>query len=306
MTAGRFGVCEASPIRRGRQDKPRKRSSMSTDLRIDLGEARSALANAARRTAELLGSIDDPALAVHRSTWNVGEVGAHLAVALSGFTDAARGDYGAMAPFIPPTGLFADRLSAVTAGSVAAETERDPQVLGRLIVQRADGFVESTAALSDHERIATPWYGDGASLSVAAATAMLVGEQILHGYDVAVALGRSWPISVMEAHLILRGITSMMPLAANPKTTAGLRVSYRVTVRRGGPRFVVRVDDGSLTVEPANDQRVDCCLSADPVTLVLMGYGRIGQWGPMARGRIGAWGRQPWLALRFAELFFNP
>lgn len=77
-------------------------------------------------------------------------------------------------------------------------------------------------------------------------------------------------------------------------------------MKRGGPRFVVRVDDGTVTVEPAEATKVDCRLSADPLTFVLVGYGRINQWGPIVRGKLTAGGRKPWLALRFTGLFFNP
>ena len=279
---------------------------MSTDLRIDLGEARAALRQAARRTSELFESVADPAMAVRGSAWSVGEVGAHLAVALRGFTDAARGDYDTVAPHIPPTGVYAERLAAVTAATLTIEPERDPRALGRLIVERVEAFLTSTAGLSGAERIATPWYGDGASMSLATSTAMLVGEQLLHGYDVATSVGRAWPIGVAEGRLLTRAITSMLPLAANPATTAGLRAAYGIAVREGGPRFVVRVEDGTVTVEPADGRHVDCHLSADPVTFVLVGYGRIGQWGPIARGRFRAWGRKPWLAFRFANLFVNP
>jgi hypothetical protein len=69
---------------------------------------------------------------------------------------------------------------------------------------------------------------------------------------------------------------------------------------------VVRFNDGVAAVEPARGQTIDCHLSADPVDLMLVVYGRISQWGPIARGRLLAWGRKPWLGLRFKNLFFNP
>ncbi|MDQ2729513.1 MAG: hypothetical protein M3Y91_17000 [Actinomycetota bacterium] len=279
---------------------------MTTDLLIDNREARAALTEAGRRTAALIRSVADPALAVRGSAWTVGEVGAHLAAGLRGFTDAAKGDNATVATFFPPAGSFADRLSAVTAGTLSAEPEREPVPLSGLIAARVEDFLASTAGLPGHQQIATPWYGDGASLSLSTATAMLVGEQLVHGYDVAATVGRPWPISVPEAHLVIRGITSMLPLSVNPSTVAGRRMSYRVNVGRGGPRFVVSVADGAAEVEPAGTGRVDCQISADPVTLVLVGYGRVGQWGPIVRGKLRAGGRRPWLALRFTSLFFNP
>lgn len=278
---------------------------MSNDLRIDHQEARTALAGAARRTAALLASIDDPSRPVPKSTWTVGEVGAHLAVALQGFTEAVGGRYETLGPHIRP-GTFAHRLSGVTAGTLAVETERDPQKLAAIVLDRVDAFLAATAGLSGHERVATPWYGEGASLGVATATTMLTGEQLLHGRDLAVTVGEQWPISPPDARLIVKAITSMLPLVANPAATAGLRATYAVGVRGGGPEFVVRVEGGAVTVEPAGSTSVDCHISADPVTFVLVGYGRIGQWGPIATGRMRAWGRKPWLAFRFVNLFFNP
>lgn len=97
----------------------------------------------------------------------------------------------------------------------------------------------------------------------------------------------------------------MVPLVVNPETARGHTASYEVRAR-GGPRFVVRFRDGIAAVEPAGGQAVDCRLSADPVDLMLVVYGRIGQWGPIARGRLRAWGRKPWLGLTFKSLFVNP
>jgi len=277
-----------------------------TDLHIDHAGARSSLQDAAGRTALLFGSIADAAVSVRRSTWSVADVGAHLAVALQIFTESVTDDYHTVGPHIPATGTFAERLSAVTAGTLTAEPERDPKALSQLICQRVEEFLVATADLSGETAVATPWYGDGVTLSVATATAMLVGEQLLHGFDVATTIRRPWTISVPDAHLILRGITSMMPLGVNPATTAALRASYEVNVRRGGPRFVVRVDDATARVEAAGSGPVDCHLSADPVALVLVGYGRTSQWGPIAHGKLLTWGRKPWLAFRFTNLFFNP
>lgn len=279
---------------------------MSTDLEINQSDAAAALVAAARRNADLLRSIADPDLPVRGSAWTVGEVGAHLSIALGGFTQAVAGDSTALATFIPAAGTFADRLSAVTAGTLDAEPERDPVVLSELIAARVEAFLALTATRSGQERIATPWYGEGASLSISAATALLTGEQLLHGYDVAATVGRPWPISVPDAHLVIRASTSMMPLSINPDRVAGRRVSYQVNVRQGGPRFVVRVDRGVATVEPAGMSPADCRISADPLAFVLVGYGRVALWGPILRGKLRAGGRRPWLAFRFPSLFFNP
>lgn len=279
---------------------------LSNDLTIDLAEARSKLASAGRRTTELFASISDPRLPVPPLAWDVGEVGAHVAVVLRGYSEAANGDHVPVESLIPAGATFAERLSAVNAGTLALEPARDPKALSELIGQRVEEFLAATAPRSGAERIATPFYGEGASLSLATSTAMLVGEQLVHGYDVAAAAGRPWPIAASDAKLVLRALISMMPLAANPVTTAGVHARYKMSIRGGGPRIVVSVDDGKVSVEAAQPGRVDCHLSAEAVTLLLVVYGRIGQWGPIARGKLSAWGRKPWLGFTFTNLFFNP
>jgi hypothetical protein len=51
---------------------------------------------------------------------------------------------------------------------------------------------------------------------------------------------------------------------------------------------------------------VDCVISADPVTFLLVAYGRMPLSRALLHGGILAWGRRPWLGLHFKNLFFNP
>lgn len=74
---------------------------------------------------------------------------------------------------------------------------------------------------------------------------------------------------------------------------------------RGGPRLVIHFRQGSATVH-GSARHVDCHLWVDPVAFLLVGYGRISQWGPIARGKLVAWGRKPWLGLKFKSLLLNP
>jgi hypothetical protein len=99
--------------------------------------------------------------------------------------------------------------------------------------------------------------------------------------------------------------THMGPLVVNPETTRGWRVSYQFDVR-GGPRFILRYEDGTGRAGPAGSGRVDCHLVGDPVTMLLFGYGRIDQWGAIARGKLAAWGRKPWMGLLFRRYVLKP
>jgi hypothetical protein len=42
------------------------------------------------------------------------------------------------------------------------------------------------------------------------------------------------------------------------------------------------------------------------VAFLLVGYGRIAQWGPMLRGQLRAGGRKPWLGFKFNRLTVSP
>ena len=53
-------------------------------------------------------------------------------------------------------------------------------------------------------------------------------------------------------------------------------------------------------------ESVDCHVSADPVALLLVAYGRRSQWVPILTGRLVAWGRKPWLGVRLVRYLVAP
>jgi hypothetical protein len=67
----------------------------------------------------------------------------------------------------------------------------------------------------------------------------------------------------------------------------------------------VIITDGVLDVVGDVD-RVDCHVSADPVALLLIAYGRRSQWVPILTGKLIAWGRQPWLGPRLVRYLVTP
>ena len=273
--------------------------------RADAGDARAALQAAARRCARLVASIEDMASPVHRSSWTVGEAAAHLVVALRGFTDAATGEAGRWREQIPDVGRYPERLGGLNAATIAAEPTRDPKAAGHAITEAADAYLSATAALPPDHAVPTPWYGPDATLAVSTATCLLLGEQVVHGYDIAKAVKQKWPIDAADAVLVFEAIKSMFPIAADPDAIAGLSATYEIRVGRQS-RFAVRIDDGRVEVGAVEGRRIDCHIVAEPVALLLIGYGRLNQWRAIAGGKVFTWGRKPWLGVRFVGLFFNP
>jgi hypothetical protein len=137
-------------------------------------------------------------------------------------------------------------------------------------------------------------------------TALALGELTVHGHDIATGTGRPWPIPAEHAKLIVGTVCpEMSPLAVRPEAARGAPVTYEVRLRGNGPRYVIRVADGTAEVRAVGGP-VDCVISADPVTYLLVVYGRMPLGRALMRGEMLARGRRPWLGLRFKDLFFNP
>jgi uncharacterized protein (TIGR03083 family) len=268
-------------------------------------DARAALSAAAGRTAALIASLPDAALRLPRSEWNAGQAAAHLAIALRAYADSSHGEEGKWAGLVPDQQRLAQQIAAVNAATLAAEPERSPAAAAALVTEAAANFLAATAGWAPDAVIATPWYGGGVTLTVLEATCLLLGEQLIHGYDIAMAAHQPWPIPKPEACLVFQAIRAMFPRMLNPDV-APASVTYELRIGRVS-RLIVSVVDGRVAVADAPSGRaVDCHIAGDPVALLLVGYGRKSQWWAIARGRLIAWGRKPWLGFRFVAMFPGP
>ena len=240
------------------------------------------------------------------SDWTVGEAAAHLVVVARAFAATAAGQAVGPAGVAPDLDDFHERLAQVNARAIAAVPPGDPGRLGDRLRDGIAAFLRASAERPGEDLVDTPWYGRGVRCRLDTLTCLAIGEVVVHGYDIAKALRRPWPIDPEHARLVVAGVLpAMIPLTVDVSATAGLHAAYELRIR-GGPRLVVRFRDGAASVEPSASQPVDCWISADPTAFLLVGYGRIGLWGPIARGRLVAGGRKPWLALRFKRLLRNP
>ena len=263
-----------------------------------MAAARTAVATVGARAAALVRAIEHPATPA-LGEWDVAEVAVHLSHALDAVTAMAQG----AGPLIGDIG----ELGGFTRMFVAAEAERDFQALAGRMEASLSGFLDLTA---QHEAARRTWFAEGTSMPMSSLVCHVLNELLVHGWDVATAEGKPWPIERAHAGLVVSGF--MFPAFAtlgrsmvDQKAAAGLRATYDVRVRGGG-RAVLTFDDGDLSVEAAPSGPVDCHLSVDPVGFLLVGWGRKNQWGQIARGKLFAWGRKPWLGFRLRALLTNP
>jgi uncharacterized protein (TIGR03083 family) len=273
---------------------------------LDRVAARAAISAAATRFITLLRETDDIEHPAAGTDWTVAETAAHVSIVLSGFSAAIAAEPQALTPEQYLEADFPTRLAAANGATIATVDRTDTGRLAELIFTGAQRFLALAGAVDPQMDCETPWYGTGMTRTVDCLTALALGELTVHGYDIATATGRPWPISAEHAKLIVSTVCpEMAPLVVRPEAGRGAPVTYEVRLRSNGPRYVIRVADGAAQVRAAGGP-VDCVISADPVTYLLVIYGRMPLGRALLRGRILAWGPRPWLGLRFKDLFFNP
>jgi hypothetical protein len=132
-----------------------------------------------------------------------------------------------------------------------------------------------------------------------------VAEHLLHGYDMAVALSRPWPIDPDHAAVGVIGYGACEGQWLNPVTSAGHTAGYAVELTTG-QRYTIRFVEGEHRVELPGSGSVDCTVTANPVALLLVHGRRISRWAGIALGMLRAGGDRPELALGLDELFRLP
>jgi len=261
---------------------------------VDLAATRTHLRKAATNLADLLGSADRDR-PVPGLEWNVGDVATHLVVAIESYRHMAGStfDFTTLAPEVGEARTPGERGAQISRALLAQHSGRDLHELADTLVQETDAYLDATGSV-DQERWFPTW--TGYPMDIAAATAAMLGEQLIHGHDIARAIARPWIIEPDAARLVHAGTADLVPHYVAQDIPAHARLTIEIRIS-GGPRFVVAIRDGVATIHPAGSlPRPECHLSGDPVTMLLANYGRIGQLRPLLTGKVRAGGRRPWRA----------
>jgi hypothetical protein len=264
-------------------------------------QARAALAGAVSRSAQLWRGIDNASALVPGLTWSAAETAAHVVGDMREYTATlTRHVDGHRIVGEIPDGSPARARTVVNAGHLIEIAEREPRRLADMLEETAARYLAAAAAAvdsSEHTAIVTP---DGLVLEPAVMTCLLLGEQLVHGLDIARAAHRPWNIGRDDALLVVPGILSIAPNYLRPSRTKDLSVSFELRMR-AGRRYRLVIDNGEGFVTGAGE-KADCVITADPVAFLLVGFGRVPQWSQLIRGKMLAGGRKPWLAAKFGTL----
>ena len=271
------------------------------DTRRAHAAARSALRAAVTRSASLWRDIPDPHARIPGLTWTAAEAAAHVVGELRDYTDALTGR-GETAGAGGATNVSPSRGSAVAnAQQLAAIPERNMARLAVLLQEQVERYLAAATRADENADIVT---ANGLVMTPPVMTGLLLGEQLLHGLDIARAARQPWHISPSDALLVIPAVMTVAPRYLRRSVSDDLDVSFELRMR-GGPRYRLAVSNGAAEMTAAGD-KADCVITADPVAFLQLGYGRITQWRAIIGGKMFASGRKPWLAAKFATLLASP
>jgi uncharacterized protein (TIGR03083 family) len=258
---------------------------------VPQAEANAVLRAAADQVAALLRCVPDASTPIPHLAWSVAETSIHLVAGTRVYLGCAQGQCSPVREL--------DALPELNARLFRDFPTREATSLAGLLDEAVEAFLDATAQARGDEEVS--WHA-GYVLPLSMMTGVLIGELLVHGYDIALATGQPWTIRAGHARYAIAGLVSVLPMAVDATATRGVVLGYELRVR-GGPRWVLRFRDGALKVERSAGQPVDFRLTVEPTPYLLVSYGRRGQSAAILRGHIRAWGRKPWLALGVKRYF---
>ena len=261
-----------------------------------LAAGRSALRAATNRLADLIRPLPELEQPIPGSEWSARQGVAHLVTVLDLYTEIATGTPSPIAVCAPTA--FADDARR----RIADVAETNPAKLAYLLDDASDRFVSAVTGPAGDTPVT--WHA-GIELDVAALVGMLVGEFVLHGFDVALAARRPWPLVADEVALVLGAYGPLMGISLDADRTRDLDAAVAVELR-GLASFVACFDAGRFSLEPAGARPADATLSADPAAFLLVTAGRMDRWPAFALGLYEAGGPRPELAVGFKDFFVCP
>jgi uncharacterized protein (TIGR03083 family) len=261
-----------------------------------LDRVRPAIGQVGERFAALVADAPDPDLRVpHSPDWTVREATSHVVTVAPRYAAGPerRGTWVQDPQALSE--LNQAEIRALGSHSMAVLAERlrhDLAALGHQI----EGYGASPPSFRFH---------GGERVSADVALGILLGELVVHGWDIAQALHRPWPIDPGHVALIFDGLAPILPGWVDRDQTRGFTAAFKIHLR-GQATHVFAFQDGHLQVNPGHEPPIDAHISADPAALLLVLYRRQTQWRHIALGHLVAWGRKPWLALTLVGHFHKP
>lgn len=262
------------------------------DATAILHQARTAVEVLAARLTDVLRELPTASAPVSPE-WTVREAAAHLVSGTALYAELAAG---ATSPILELTHASVSEYNSRRLADIA---DTEPGALAKALEAAVDQFSDATGGRPGDAPIR--WHG-GLELELAHLAGILVGEYLLHGYDIAAAVGAAWPINIEHVALVGLSARSTLPVAVDPATSHGHTADYLIDLGVLG-RSTMRFVDGAVSIVPCDGAPVDCVITADPVAFLLVRRRRLSQAAAIALGLLRFEGPRPELGPNYFQLF---
>lgn len=239
----------------------------------------------------------DPLARPPGSDWNVQQIAAHVLTVAHRYQALAEGrDYPRARNSADLVAINQAELEAV----LAPVSELADQI--RNLAPQLDAYFDTII-----ENQLTARFHAGVVVDAITAQTNWLAELLLHGYDIARAVGAEWELPERDMLLISRGmvqIGSMYPLRPGLPSDTDISVVFQVL---GGRPYLAHVKGGAAEFRPRrSDDRPDAVLRLPASTFALMLYQRIGPFTAVRHGLRIIGGRRPWRAMKLQACFERP
>lgn len=193
---------------------------------------------AVERTCALLRSLDDTSTPT-AGDWTVGEMAAHMIGGGHTYAGYARG--------APSVASSPADLAAMNAARLAAVPTREGPALADLLAAAEDEFLQATDGLAGDASV--NWHF-GLTITATTAAGIRLVEHLVHGWDMARALGRPWPLADDASAAAIAAMAPLFPLfiQGDPAATVSFRPAGGEPLMLGTPGLPQAVVSG-----PAGD-----------------------------------------------------
>ncbi len=228
-----------------------------------------------------------PELPLPGSDWTAGEVARHVLTVLRRYTSRDVTSRDGLSPTM-------DAVHEQNRAEIAGLDDVTHAEVLELLQQEIERFIALNLTIEDRFE-----FHLGVTVDGAGGIGNMLGELLVHGYDVAMAAGRPWPIADRDALLVLGSMFQILPGVVDPDATARVDVAVELRIPGGAATTLLFRRGTAAAVRTATTtRRPDVVITGRPSWLMLNLHGRIGPLRAARHGVLVRGGRRPWMALK--------